>query len=109
MARQIYRAQIDRPIGYRDRFGNSYPINYGYIPEIQGGDGEAQDVYVISSAIDSAISCFEGELVAIIHRRDDIETKWVLTGQGEQLTAEEIASKTHFIEQYFDSWIELLP
>lgn len=41
--RQSYTAVIDRPIGYQDRYENNYPINYGYIPNLIGGDGEWQD------------------------------------------------------------------
>lgn len=42
------KVTIDRPIGYIDSFNNTYPINYGFVPGIIGGDGEEQDVYVIS-------------------------------------------------------------
>ena len=48
MVRKIYRAIIDRPIGYQDSFGNRYPINYGYIPNLFAEDGEEQDVYIAS-------------------------------------------------------------
>ena len=48
MVRKMYRAIIDRPIGYQDSFGNRYPINYGYIPDLFAGDSEEQDVYIIS-------------------------------------------------------------
>ena len=34
MARKVYQAIIDIPIGYQDSFGNRYPINYGYIPNL---------------------------------------------------------------------------
>ncbi len=54
------------------------------------------------------MTSFEGKLVAIIHRRDDVEDKWVLTGLDEKLTVTEIKEKTNFIEQYFDSWIEMV-
>lgn len=37
--RQFYTAVIDRP------------INYGYIPNLIGGDGEWQDVYIISENV----------------------------------------------------------
>lgn len=29
--RQSYTAVINKPIGYQDRYGSNYPINYGYI------------------------------------------------------------------------------
>ena len=47
MARKVYQAIIDIPIGYQDSFGNRYPINYGYIPNLFAEDGEEQDVYIV--------------------------------------------------------------
>ncbi|HEM3427469.1 TPA: inorganic diphosphatase [Streptococcus suis] len=105
---KVYQVIIDRPIGYIDKFVNQYPINYGYIPNLLAGDGEEQDVYIISKDVRQPLTAFEGELVAIIHRRDDVEDKWVLTGLDEKLTVTEIKEKTNFIEQYFDSWIEMV-
>ncbi len=44
----MFSAIIDRFVGFEDSFGNVYPINYGYIPEMMGGDGEEQwDVYIL--------------------------------------------------------------
>ncbi|UOC12058.1 inorganic diphosphatase [Streptococcus equinus] len=106
--RQSYTAVIDRPIGYQDRYGNNYPINYGYIPNLLGGDGVWQDVYVISEQVSTPLEVFEGELVAIIHRADDVETKWILTSPGEEVSYERIKQATRFLEQYFKSTIELL-
>lgn len=34
------RVTIDRPIGFEDDYGNIYPINYGFVPGVIGGDGE---------------------------------------------------------------------
>ena len=101
--------KIDRPVGF-EHHGTVYPINYGFIAGLMGGDGEEQDVYVLSNLPEyqQPISEFTGKLIAIIHRRDDVETKWVLTTADETFRAEEIMSKVHFMEQYFDSWIELL-
>lgn len=108
MAEQVYKAVIDRPLGFIDKFGNQYPINYGYVPNLLAGDGEEQDVYIISKAVHQPLASFLGSLVAIIHRRDDVEDKWVLTGLDEKLTVTEIEENTRFIEQYFDSWIEMV-
>ena len=108
MARKIYRAIIDRPIGYQDSFGNRYPINYGYIPDLFAGDGEEQDVYIISEKIREPLESFEGELTAVIHRQNDVEDKWVLTSTNENVALEDIKEKKHFFEQYFVSTIELL-
>ena len=59
MARKVYQAIIDIPIGYQDSFGNRYPINYGYIPNLFAEDGEEQYVYIASELepyFDSTIS-----------------------------------------------------
>lgn len=41
-----YDIIIDRPIGYKDKFGNIYPINYGF-------DVNFQDIYI--DVVDSEI------------------------------------------------------
>ena len=71
-------------------------------------DGEEQDVYIVSEKVREPLKCFEGELVAVIHRQDDVEDKWVLTLSSEIVTLEDIKEKTYFLEPYFDSTIELL-
>ncbi len=57
---KVYQVIIDRPIGYIDKFGNQYPINYGYVPNLLAGDGEEQDVYIISKAVRQLLTAFEG-------------------------------------------------
>ncbi len=99
-----YKCIIDRPIGYVDKFKNVYPINYGYIEGVIAGDGEEQDVYVIDE--DKAITTYEGNLVAIIKREDDIEYKWVLSNK--RVTKEEIEEKTFFLEKYFLSKVIII-
>ena len=105
---RIFSAVIDRPVGFEDSFGNVYPINYGYIPELMGGDGEEQDVYIVSLDQQQPLEVFTGKLVAIIRRRDDIEDKWVLAPLDEKVNKDLIAEQTYFMEQYFDSWIEMV-
>ena len=97
---------VDRQIGYTDTYGNVYPINYGYIRGLYGGDGEEQDAYIIDSSINQPIENYQGNVIAIIKRNDDVETKWVVSSQ--QLTLQEIKEQVHFLEQFFDSEILLL-
>ena len=97
---------IDRPLGsyhpkYKDLY---YPINYGYVPHILAGDNEYQDAYILG--VDEPLSEFNGELIAIIHRLDDNEDKWVISNKV--YTLEEIKQATHFQEQYFKIEIELI-
>ena len=98
---------VDRPLGsfhpsHPDLY---YPVNYGYIAGIYAEDGEEQDAYILG--IDVPVDQFTGTVIAIIHRNDDVETKWVVAPLGKHFSKEEITAATHFQEQYFDSHIEL--
>ncbi|EPB9285673.1 inorganic diphosphatase [Listeria monocytogenes] len=106
--KQTLKVTIDRPVGHVDKFGNVYPLNYGFVEDIIGGDGEEQDVYVLSREISEPIDTFQGDLIAVITRNDDVEDKWVVAAPNENFTIEEIREKVHFIEQYFDSEIKLI-
>lgn len=101
--------KIDRPIGYMHQKKNytlTYPINYGYIPGIIGGDGEELDVYLLG--VDIPVSEFNGKIIGIIHRHNDVEDKLVMAPEGTRFTAEEIADAVRFQEQYYDSEIEVV-
>ncbi|MEN1028336.1 inorganic diphosphatase [Listeria monocytogenes] len=91
-----------------DKFGNVYPLNYGFVEGVIGGDGEEQDVYILSIEISEPIEMFQGDLIAVITRNDDVEDKWVVAPPNENFSIEEIREKVHFIEQYFDSEIKLI-
>lgn len=96
---------VDRPLGsfhpeHRDMY---YPINYGYVEGIMAPDGEEQDVYILG--VDEAVEKFTGTIIAIVHRNDDVEEKWVAVPEGMSFTKEEIAEQIYFQEQYFDSEI----
>ncbi|TYV37275.1 inorganic diphosphatase [Listeria monocytogenes] len=106
--KQTLNVTIDRPIGYTDKFGNVYRLNYGFVEGVIGGDGEEQDVYVLSRKISEPIDTFQGDLIAVITRNDDVEDKWVVAPPNENFSIEEIREKVHFIEQYFDSEIKLI-
>lgn len=100
-------AVIDRPLGSRHPTHHDivYPVNYGYVPGVMAPDGDCQDVYILG--INEPLERFSGQRTAIIHRRNDVEDKWVLAPEGATFTAEEIMAAVHFQEQYFDSWVEL--
>lgn len=93
---------IDRQIGsshpeYPDMI---YPINYGYIPGIFGGDGEEQDAYIMG--VDKPIEHFSGVVIAEVVRKNDNETKLVVAPEGLSFSEEEILSAVNFQEKYFD-------
>lgn len=96
---------VDRPLGsYHPKHKDIYyPINYGYVEGILAPDGEEQDAYILG--VDAAVEKFTGTIIAIVHRNDDVEEKWVVVPEGMTFTKEEIREQIHFQEQYFDSEI----
>lgn len=92
---------IDRPLGsVHPKHDMIYPVNYGYIRGIKAGDGECQDCYVLGE--NKPIKHFDGVVIAIVHRKNDIEDKWIVVKDGENMTDEQIIKQTAFQEQYFD-------
>lgn len=96
---------IDRPVGYRHK-GLVYPVNYGYIPGTTAGDGEEQDAYVLG--VDKPIAHFDGTVIGIIRRHNDVEDKLVVAPEGLILHQGQIMEAVHFQEQYFDCSIDCL-
>lgn len=98
---------IDRPIGsihpqYPDTV---YPVNYGYLPDVMGGDGEAQDVYLLG--VSEPVEQYTAKVIAVIHRKDDKEDKLVAAPEGMVFTIVEIRQAVAFQERYFRSKIKL--
>ena len=96
---------VDRPLGtchpkHKDIY---YSVNYGYIPGIMAPDGEEQDAYVLG--VNQPVTEFTGKVIAIIHRVDDVEEKWVVAPENITFTKEEIFAQVDFQEQYFQSEI----
>ena len=94
--------KIDRPLGsaHPNHPDIIYPINYGYVEEIITPDGEEQDAYILG--VNTPLDTFTGKVIAVIHRKNDIEDKWVVVPDDMVFSAEEILSLTHFQEKYFD-------
>ncbi|MGL5440166.1 MAG: GrpB family protein [Filifactoraceae bacterium] len=101
--------KIDRPIGsthpkYSDII---YPVNYGYISGVLGGDGEELDVYLLG--VDNPVKEYIARVIGIIHRHDDVEDKLVAAPEGMNLTQTEIKESVDFQEKYYKSSIETIP
>ena len=96
---------VDRPLGsYHPEYKNMYyPVNYGYIEGIMAPDGEEQDAYILG--LNEPVDKFIGKIIAIVHRKDDIEEKWVVVPDGMIFSKDEIRQQILFQEQYFDSEI----
>ena len=108
MDNEYYTVKIDRPLGsaHPDYPAMIYPVNYGYIEGISAKDGEEQDAYVLG--VDTPVDEFCGRRIAIVHRRDDIESKWVIVPEDILYTKQQIEEMVHFAEQYYDSYVEML-
>ena len=96
---------VDRPLGsyhpeHRDMY---YPINYGFVEGIMAEDEEEQDAYILG--VDVPVKEFVGKIIAIIHRYDDVEEKWVVVPRNMSYTKEEIKKQVEFQEKYFKSKI----
>lgn len=103
----LITARIDRPLGSRHPRHPDliYPVNYGEVVGVPAPDGDWQDAYILG--VDVPLTTFTGRRIAIIHRLDDVEEKWVLAPEGMSFTAAEIMEAVRFQEQYFDSHIEM--
>lgn len=99
---------VDRPMGsVHPQYGDmTYPVNYGYVEGVPAPDGEEQDAYILG--VDHPVSRFCGKWIAVVHRADDVEDKWVVCPFDKTFTKEEIAAQIRFIERYFDSEVVLL-
>lgn len=96
------RVMVDRPVGYRH--GDIlYPVNYGYIPGLMAADGEEQDAYILG--VTEPLDVFDGQVIAVVCRRDDCEDKLVVAPVGQRYHQGEIARAVHFQEQFFDTRI----
>lgn len=104
---QVVEVTMDRPMGsfhpvYKDHY---YPINYGYVEGMMAGDNEEQDAYVIG--VDKPLKKFTGVVIAVIHRFNDNEDKWVVAPEGCTYAKEEIIALTDFQERYYQSEVRM--
>lgn len=108
MIGKLVTVTVDRPLGsyHPEHKRLCYPVNYGYIEGVLGGDGEAQDAYVLG--VDQPLSTYTGRVIAVIHRLDDCEDKWVVAPDGLSFSREEILKATAFTERFFKICIECL-
>lgn len=105
MIGDIVKVTVDRPLGsyhpkHKDMY---YPINYGYIEGIMAPDGEEQDAYILG--VDKPVNEFVGKVIAIVHRYDDVEEKWVVAPENMVFTKEQIMEQVYFQEKYFKAEI----
>lgn len=96
------KGAVDRPLGSRHpRHPDMiYPVNYGYVSGVLGGDGAEQDVYILGE--DKPLETFCGRVIAVYHRFNDNEDKWIVTQGSKNFSDEEILKAIEFQERFFD-------
>lgn len=93
--------KIDRPLGsLHPKYGFKYPINYGFVPFTQSGDGEELDAYVLE--VGEALEEYVGQCIGVIHRTNDEDDKLIIVPQNIDLTNNDIEKETAFQEKWFE-------
>ena len=67
-------------------------------------DGEEQDAYILG--VNKPVEEFTGKVIAIIHRLNDVEDKWVVVPEDKLYSKEQIEEQVKFQEKYFEYEIE---
>ena len=102
------RIEIDRPIGYvhkKEKYTLVYPINYGYIPGVFGGDGEELDVYLLG--VNEPVKEYTCKIIGAVIRKNDVEDKLIAAPEGINFTADEAYEMIKFQEQWYDTEIRI--
>lgn len=94
--------KIDRPLGsVHPKHPNiMYGVNYGYVEGVTAADGEDQDIYLMG--VSAPVKKFSGKVIAVYHRYNDIEDKWIVSADGRDYSDREIMQSIAFQERYFD-------
>lgn len=99
------RVVVDRPLGSRhpEHKNIYYTLNYGCVPGTASPDGEEIDAYIVGEF--EPLREFTGTVIAIVHRKNDIEDKLVVTKFPGKYNREQIQALVEFQERFFDSEI----
>ncbi len=70
---------VDRPMGSTrpNHPDMIYSINYGYVSGVFASDGEEYDAYILGC--DVPHESYEGKVIAVYHRFNDVENKWIVS------------------------------
>ncbi len=71
------------------------------------GDGAPVDAYVLG--VEAPITTFEGVVIALVVRANDVEDKLVAAPPGKIFSRDEIVAAVAFQEQFFTSSIIMAP
>ena len=106
---QTVKIEIDRPIGYihkKENYTLVYPVNYGFIPGVYGGDGEELDVYLLG--VNQPVAEYTGKVIGAVLRKNDLEDKLVAVPEESSFTADEVYEMVKFQEQWYETEIKLI-
>lgn len=95
---------VDRPVGYVHRssgFETVYPINYGYLPGVPGGDGEELDAYLLG--VNEPVTEADATVIGVVRRKNDAEDKLIAAPVGVTITKAQMEEAVRFQEQWFDA------
>ena len=102
---KLVKVKIDRPLSSKHPKHNFiYPLNYGFIPNTIAGDGEEIDAYIIGEF--EPLETYEGYVVAIIKRVNDVEDKLVVCKDLNKYNKDQINALVEFQERFFESTIK---
>lgn len=102
------KIKIDRPVGHihkKEKYTIVYPVNYGYIPGVYGGDGEEFDVYLLG--IGEPVTEYTCKIIGAVFRKNDVEDKLIAAPEGMKFTADEAYKIIKFQEQWYDTEIKM--
>ena len=100
--------EMDRPVGYvhkKENYTLVYPINYGYIPGVFGGDGEELDVYLLG--VSEPVKEYTCKIIGAVIRKNDVEDKLIAAPDGINFTADEAYEMIKFQEQWYEMKIRM--
>lgn len=98
---KIVDIKIDRMFGSKHpKYGFIYPVNYGFVPNTIGEDGEELDCYLLG--IFEPVKQYKGKCIAIIHRTNDDDDKLIIVPNNKNYSDDAINALVEFQEQYFE-------
>ena len=101
MIGRLVKCEIDRPAGSAHPKDKEliYPVNYGYVKGVRGGDGDWQDIYLLG--VGEPVREFEARVIGVYHRYNDCEDKWICAPEGMLFSDNEILESIDFQEKFF--------
>lgn len=107
---RLVHIEIDRPVGYvheKEKYTLTYPVNYGYIPGVFGGDGEELDVYLLG--VSEPVGEYTARVIGAAYRKNDVEDKLIAAPVGVSFTSDEAYEAVRFQEKWYDTQVKVFP